>query len=437
MKQVLPIVILTLVVYLVSNLVVPIAFSGENIFLVNIFLWTAIIIANVYLIRKHSVGVWRTDRTILWSAVIMAAFQLFLAVFVSFFAGFGKNSMMWSPKTLAIYFPFLLAPFLGTELSRVYLTRAANLRKPTLGIFVISLYFTFIRTSIPAYQSLSSPLLISEFLIKSFIPMLAIGLFATYLTYHGNLPASLIYMSIPTFFSWFSPILPNPPWAVKSIIDVAVSTMGFLMLSQTMPNHLFVSLTSTRRSRDRRAKKTQLPYWTVVSLIALILVWSSSGLLGFTPTIIGSGSMTPTLNLGDITFVVSASPETIEIGDIIQYQTQDKKLIHRVIDKYEAGGSLSFITQGDANNSPDDPINERQVIGKVVFTIPQLGWVSIALKNLAANTYTFLTTTLPQTLANAWTQITTNGIYITSALAFTAYSFLLLTYKNRKKEEKT
>jgi hypothetical protein len=72
-------------------------------------------------------------------------------------------------------------------------------------------------------------------------------------------------------------------------------------------------------------------------------------------------------------------------------------------------------------------------MGKVVFTIPQLGWVSIAIKEFAANTYTFLTTTVPQTLSNAGSIIVTNGVFITSALAFTAYSYLLLTYKNQRK----
>jgi hypothetical protein len=40
---------------------------------------------------------------------------------------------------------------------------------------------------------------------------------------------------------------------------------------------------------------------------------------------------------------------------------------------------------------------------------------------------------VPQTLSNAGSIIVTNGVFITSALAFTAYSYLLLTYKNQRK----
>ena len=159
-------------------------------------------------------------------------------------------------------------------------------------------------------------------------------------------------------------------------------------------------------------------------------------MLGFTPTIVASGSMTPTLNPGDIAIIISVPSQTIKIGDIIQYYTADMTVIHRVIDTYRAGGTRWFITKGDANSEPDDPVSQNQVIGKSVFTIPQIGWVSVALKSLAANTFTFLTTTLPQTLATAWTWITTNSVYMTSALAFASYACLLFTYKNHRKRRK-
>jgi signal peptidase len=432
MKQVIPIPILIVTVYLLTNLVVPLAFRGEMIFMASLALWALVIAPTILISKLYQTTMCQTDKPIVQLASIIAALQIFFAVFAGFFMGFGKNSTTWTPRALAIYFPFLLIPFLGIELSRAYLTRTISRRKPTLTLFLISLFYTLILTSTPAYQSLSSPLSMSEFLIKSFIPALAISLLATDFAFLGGFPANLAFMAIPAFFTWFSPILPNPPWAVQSIITVTAATIGFLVLDQTVkpfPTHKIY--------RTLKKQKSQLPYWTALALIGLIAIWSSTGLLGFTPTIIASGSMQPTLNPGDITIIISTPPATIKIGDTIQYYTSDVPIIHRVIDKYETGGSLWFITQGDANTEPDDPVNERQVIGKTLFTIPQLGWVSIALKNLAANTYTFLTTTLPQTLTTAWTQITTNGVYITSALAFTAYSFLLLTYKNRKKEEKT
>jgi signal peptidase len=148
--------------------------------------------------------------------------------------------------------------------------------------------------------------------------------------------------------------------------------------------------------------------------------------------------MQPTLNVGDIVIVTSTPTKAIKIGDIIQYYTPqtEEPTIHRVIEKYESGGLTWFITQGDANNAPDDPINERQVTGKVIFTIPKLGWISIYLKEAAATAYTFLTATLPKAITEGGTFILANTIPITAALTLTAYAYLLFTYhKTTKKEE--
>lgn len=430
MKYAIAIPLLIITVYLLTNLVVPATVKGETIFLANATLWATVIVATLLLQKFSRTKMWRIKGDVIQLASMVAAFQLVLAIFFSFFMGFGANPATWTPTTLTVYFPYLLMPFLAIELSRAYLTKATNRKESTLNLLLISLFYTFIASAtIPGYTSLATPLAIAEFLIKRFIPTLAVSVLATYLANLGGFTANLTYMLIPAAFSWFSPILPNPPWAVQSVLIVIATTIGFLITDQT------ITPSPAKRVHPKTLKKqkTQLTHWTAIILIGLVAVWSSVGLLGFTPTIIGSGSMQPTLNVGDITIITSAPVNTIQKGDIIQYMTPEAMITHRVIDTYTSGGTRWFITKGDANNAPDpDPVNEQQVMGKVMFTIPQLGWVSIALKEFAANTYTFLTT-LPQTLANAGTWITTNGVYITSALAFTAYSFLLLTYRNHRK----
>lgn len=433
MKHAFAIPVLILTVYLLTNLVVPIAFKGDTIFIADAILWATIIPLTLFIAKLTQTNILKTDKTLIQIAIIIAVFQVFLAVFMAFFMGFGKNTNIWTLTALTTYFPYLLTPFLAIEISRAYLAQTMSRHKPTLMLLLISIFYTLIIPTIPNYLNLTTPLAIAEFLIRTFIPALAISLLATYFAYLGAFPANLLYMAIPTFFTWFSPILPNLQWQTQSILTVIATSIGFIILDQTVKP---LPTPRERIHRTLKKQKSQPPYWTAIALIGLIAVWSSSGLLGFTPTIIASGSMTPAMNPGDIAIIINAPPATIKIGDIIQYRTADAPTIHRVIDKYESGGTLWFITQGDANNAPDDPVNARNIMGKVIFIIPQLGWVSIALKDFAANTYTFFTTTLPNAITNAGSFLLTNGIFITSALAFTAYSYLLLTYRDYKKEEK-
>ena len=385
MKYTLIIPVLILTVYLLTNLIVPFAFRGEMIFIVDALLWATIIPATLFIVKLAQTNILKTDKTLIQIATIIAIFQVFLSIFMAFFVGFGKNTNVWTPSALAIYFPFLLMPFLATEFSRALLAQTISKHKPTMAILLISLFYTLLTPTIPNYLSLTSPLAIAEFLIRALIPTLAISLLATYFAFLGGLPANLAYMAIPAFLTWFSPILPNPPWAAQSMLTVTAATAGFLLLDQAVK-----PLPTRKTRRTLRKQKSQLPFWTAITLIGLIAVWSSTGLLGFTPSIIASGSMQPALNPGDIVLIISAPAATIKVGDIIQYRTTDAPIIHRVIDKYEASGSLWFITQGDANNAPDDPVNERQITGKAIFTIPQLGWVSIYVKTAFTEIISFL-----------------------------------------------
>jgi len=385
MKYVLVVPVLILTVYLLTNLYVPFAFKGNMIFIVDTLLWATIIPATLFISKLTQKRIWQTDKTLIQLATIIAIFQVFLTIFMAFFMGFGKNANIWTPTALTIYFPYLFIPFLATEISRAHLTQTMSKHKPTLMLLLISLFYTLIIPTMPNYLNLTSPLAIAEFLIRTFIPTLAISLLATYFAYLGGFPANLLYMAIPTFFTWFSPILPNIQWQTQSILTVTATAIGFIVLDAAVK-----PLPTKRIRRTLKKQKSQLPYWTAIALIGLIAVWSSTGLLGFTPTIIASGSMQPMLNPGDIALIINAPPATIKMGDIIQYHTAEEPIIHRVIDKYEAQGSLWFITQGDANNAPDDPVSERQITGKAIFTIPKLGWVSIYVKTAFTEIISFL-----------------------------------------------
>jgi len=429
MKNIILIPTLILTVYLFTSLVIPFTLTGHWIFLAHAVAWASIILAIIFISKHENTNIWKTNKQLLQLAITVAVLQIFLLIFVSFFLGFGKNPTAWTPLALAVYFPYLLTPLLAQQFTIAYIAKTTSKQKSTLTLLLISLLITLIGTPVFSYTNMLTPIAILEFLIRTFIPTLATTILSAYLAHLGGLPASLTYMAIPALFTWFSPILPNPPWQAQAMLIVVATTVGFLFLD-----------TATRPlqgqiHRTLRKQKSQLPYWTVMALIGLLGVWTTTGLLGFTPTIIASGSMTPTYEVGDIAIIISVPTKSIQVGDIVQYATPNENIVHRVINIYYQGGVLWFETKGDANNVPDPtPVSEQQIMGKAVLTIPKLGWVSIALKDFAANTYTFFTTTLPQTLTNIGSFIITNGIFITSALAFTAYSYLLLTYHDYKKK---
>ena len=99
-------------------------------------------------------------------------------------------------------------------------------------------------------------------------------------------------------------------------------------------------------------------------------------IFGYTILNVLTGSMEPSIKPGDIAIVKLTDQESINIGDIITYRSDESLVTHRVIDIQKESGTTLFITQGDANNTIDEePVSPNQLIGSYVFKIPKLGYL--------------------------------------------------------------
>jgi len=101
--------------------------------------------------------------------------------------------------------------------------------------------------------------------------------------------------------------------------------------------------------------------------------------------VVTSESMVPALYPGDLLVLQGRAAEDISVGDIVVYEDDwytDAPIVHRVVEIQEVGGTYYFFTRGDANHAND--IGNRtidEIIGVVVYRIPNLGHVSIFLRS--------------------------------------------------------
>ena len=94
-------------------------------------------------------------------------------------------------------------------------------------------------------------------------------------------------------------------------------------------------------------------------------------------SVVMSGSMEPELHVGDLIILREyGEDERPQAGDVIVYQSGSTGIVHRVI--YTDGDTL--ITQGDANNAADDPIDISAVKGRVILSIGLIGYLVLFLK---------------------------------------------------------
>lgn len=90
---------------------------------------------------------------------------------------------------------------------------------------------------------------------------------------------------------------------------------------------------------------------------------------GLRPVVVSSGSMAPALRTADAV-VTRPPPESLPVGAVIDFRSDDRRLIHRIIEVTDDG----YRTKGDANRAPDRTlVKPENVAGVGVMVVPLLG----------------------------------------------------------------
>jgi signal peptidase I len=112
----------------------------------------------------------------------------------------------------------------------------------------------------------------------------------------------------------------------------------------------------------------------IIAGLLIISAFPITGNIKF--MVVQSGSMEPAIKMGGIVMVKPV--EDYKIGDVVSFGeiTRTKSpTTHRIYDIKVVEGEVSYITKGDANNTPDmREIPKREIIGKVLFFVPYLGF---------------------------------------------------------------
>ena len=100
--------------------------------------------------------------------------------------------------------------------------------------------------------------------------------------------------------------------------------------------------------------------------------------------VVSSGSMIPTLNVGDIIIVRGTDPSTVSVGTIIIFHSPydySTPIVHRVIAIDDESGQEFFQTKGDNNAVADGwRVPAANLIGVYVAKIPYIGLLSLELR---------------------------------------------------------
>ncbi|KKR06014.1 MAG: Signal peptidase, type I [candidate division WS6 bacterium GW2011_GWF2_39_15] len=112
----------------------------------------------------------------------------------------------------------------------------------------------------------------------------------------------------------------------------------------------------------------------VIIFISLIIVSEAMNDLPFKMFSVESGSMSPTIEMGDLIIVEKSSD--YKKGDIITFstinETPKRTITHRIVDVDEKG---IITTKGDFNQSNDiDKVQKNDILGEYIARAPYIGF---------------------------------------------------------------
>lgn len=214
-----------------------------------------------------------------------------------------------------------------------------------------------------------------KYMSQTIVPLLVSNCLFTYLVIMaGNVP-STIYRVVLSLITILLPIFPGLNWLIKAMLEIILVIVCALYVN-------YVDLQSARVLNRRQLKKEKVTSYIPFVIVLVILVCFIGGIFKYQPIAVLSNSMYPTFARGDAVVVQKLEKKEfskLKKGDILYYSKDGKLVIHRIIEiKETEEKKLEIKTKGDNNNTEDNwIIKEEEIIGKVKFMIPYIGYPSV------------------------------------------------------------
>lgn len=306
--------------------------------------------------------------------LLIGIVQIVLYLLTGFLEDFSKNAISMSfNRFLTVILPIILM-LVVIELLR-YMISVKFEKNNLIRILSITMFVLFDVTlfgSNVIFNSLDSVL---EFLGITFFPSLVSNIvFDDMVVKYGYKPI-LVYRLLTTLCYYMLPIVPNMYILFRAIARIVIPLIFYFILSYMYDRVTFQEVLKVK------------PKISISSIIILILVIIMAGLIScefrYGILTIGSGSMTGTLNKGDIAFFEKFNGQELEIGDIIIFKRGKRNIVHRITQVGIFNDEYVYITKGDKNKVEDNGyVYQKDIQGIVHYRIKYIGYPSIWIRNL-------------------------------------------------------
>lgn len=363
-----------LLIFLLFNSFV---FKMANVYVVTALLVPFLILTFVLMgFEKEN---FRNKKDVLLNIIICLLIYYFVTYFLGLFTGFIRTSYSLSfINIIKNIFPVILL-IVVSELLRYELFTKSKGNIPCFAIGYVVFVLIDVNLSVHMYD-VTSYLGLTKMICLVVFPSVTKNILLIYLTQKVGCSNAIVYRLLTDLSTYLLPIFPD----FGEYINVLLKTILPVAIMARL-NNMF-NYYELRKIKSSKYNRRKLIIYTFITIALFVIVTLTSGLFTYQALTIGSGSMSPKIEKGDIVIlkkVKKSELKTINKGDVLVYNHDDKIIVHRVVEILNANGQTSFITKGDNNDTKDSwVIKEDEVIGTVKLKIKYLGMPTVALNEL-------------------------------------------------------
>ena len=208
-----------------------------------------------------------------------------------------------------------------------------------------------------------------------FFASISCNLLYNYISVRYDNKSIIIYRLMTVLYVYIIPYIPDVYIFFRSFLRMIYPYIIYLVLEYTYSK---ANAASAYKDRTRNIVVTTVLMIVMCFVIALVSCRFEYGIL-----VIGSGSMTGTIDRGDAVVYRQYHNNSISEGDIIIFYNKDVKTVHRVIKIENVNGEYRYFTKGDANQRMDDGYRTKDsIMGITNFKIKYIGYPTLWLRDI-------------------------------------------------------
>lgn len=212
------------------------------------------------------------------------------------------------------------------------------------------------------------------------IPSVLTNIFLTYLTVKVGYKSSILYRLLMELPLYLIPIFPNFGNYIESVFRITIPVYFIIWLYKYLDKKKNDKIIIVGR------KKRRIITRIIAFGFCFVIVYFISGYFRYKAVVIATGSMMPNIQVGDVLIIdqdENLDVSSLEVGDVIAYDSKGKIICHRIVKIIPSGQKLYFEMKGDANDDSDPLlVGEEDIIGLINVKIPYIGYPSILINRI-------------------------------------------------------